>query len=83
MFLSIPQKVYTHGWGDKCTDSKTVITTRFLIIHDPTKKPTTIAFDIMEGISSLIVGLDISKYSNAQNKDHEGIVTFTRPTEKA
>lgn len=63
--LSVEQsrERYFHGWVLNCGDAKQVVCTRNLIVMLTQKKPTVISFDLVEGDSPLIIGIDAKRYA--------------------
>lgn len=81
--LSQPKSVYRHGWGDGCADPKTVVATWHLRTSDMNGKPTIIPFDIVEGESPLILGLDVKRFADTINLAQPSILKIKRPSDKA
>lgn len=78
--LSPPRTVYHHGWGSQCEKAKRIRNTWYLTIFDVNGLPTTMPFDLIQGSSPLIVGMDIVKYANAKNIESKAFIEFKRPT---
>lgn len=69
-----------HGWGMECANGKPVIGKWWMRIMDINGKPTELPFDVVEGRSPLILGLDVEKFSNSHNIGCPKSITIMRPT---
>lgn len=58
--LDPPRNTYLLGWGHNCRDSQTVIGSWSFSIPDVYNAPTTFTYDIIEGDTPLLLGLDYS-----------------------
>lgn len=76
-----PRMNYKHGWGNNCSDAKSVIGTWYLKIQYVNGNPTTIPFDVIPGSSPMLVGLEIEKYSDSITSSTPHTITFQRPSE--
>lgn len=81
--LATPRKRYKHGWGTNCADAREVIVTWYLTINDRNGNATTLPFDLVEGRSPLILGLDVKQYSNTLNRQDPPVIEFQRPSDTA
>lgn len=79
--LDQPRSRYTHGWGMGCADAKDIICSWHLTVHDSKCTPCTISFDLVEGTSPLIIGLDLKQYANTCNLQCPPYISFKRPTD--
>lgn len=52
-------------------------------MFDVQGKPTTIPFDLVNGSSPLIIGIDIEKYGNTHNRGEKKYIAFRRPQDKS
>jgi len=50
-------------------------------VHDVRGNPTTFVFDMVDGKSPLIVGLDVKKHSNTMNIERLSTVIFKKPSD--
>lgn len=62
-------------------DSKPVVASWNLTINDLNKKSTVFVFDLVEGDSPLIIGLDIRRYCNTDNLSKPSTISFKMPTD--
>lgn len=60
MLLEPSRDNYLHGWDIDRFGDKPIVCSWPLTIHDTAEKPTSIVFDLLKGISPLIVGMDIN-----------------------
>lgn len=74
-----PRSHYMHGWGIECSDAKPIKCTWGLTVMDTRNLPVTFTFDLVEGDSPLIVGLDFKQYADTYNRDEPRMVKFKRP----
>lgn len=81
LVLDEPRDVYLHGWGDKCADAKIVKCSWSVTTHDIKGLPTTLTFDLVDGESPLILGLDVKRYANTYNLSSPPYVEFRRPSD--
>lgn len=51
------------------------------MVEDTCGKPTMLTFDLVEGESPLIVGLDIKRYADTLNRHEPPLIIFKRPTD--
>lgn len=79
MHLEAPQEVYRHGWGHEGSNAKDIIYTWRLTVNDIYEKPTTFSFDLVDGYSPLIVGLDLKQHSDTINRCKRKHIIFQRP----
>lgn len=79
--LSPPRAVYEHGWGVGCDRAKRIRYTWYLTLFDTQGLPTTIPFDLVEGHSPLVIGLDVEKYGTINNV--QNYTEFKRPNDNA
>lgn len=77
--LDPPRAHYFHGWGDTAENAKPFIATWTLVINDIHGRPTSLQFDIVEGTSPMILGLDVRKYCNTMNRTNPPTVCMKRP----
>lgn len=81
MDLSSPRSVYRHGWGAQSANAKTVAATWYLEILDARVWPTTIPFDIVEGSTPLLIGLDVTRHAYMVNRADPSYISFRSPTD--
>lgn len=77
--LSPPRAIYQHGWGTECAQAQHIRHTWYLTLFDINGLPTTIAFDLVNGSSPLIIGLDVKRFGNTINIGREKVLQFKRP----
>ena len=77
--LRPPRTDYHHGWGLDCSGAKPIKHTWDLTINDINGKPTLISFDLVNGRSPLLVGLDIKRYADTLNRTTPSTLVFKRP----
>lgn len=70
-----------HGWGEDCLGAKPIVCSWTLTIHDVTGKPTALTFDLVQGNSPLIVGMDVRAYCNTYNLGDQKYISLKRPTD--
>lgn len=80
--LELAQSNYMHGYAVDCADAKPVKVFWNFTTHDMNGRPATLSFDIVEGRSPIIIGLDLKRYSDTRNMPKESNLTFQRPSEK-
>lgn len=76
-----PRSVYMHGWGVGFADAKPIRCTWELTLMDRHNRPVTFTFDLVDGESPLIVGLDFKRYANTYNRDMPRMIQFKRPSD--
>lgn len=67
LHLTLPRAIYAHGWGSKCPQAQQIRYTSYLTVFDTNGLLTTVAFDLIKGSSSIIIGLDVKKFGNTIN----------------
>lgn len=73
---------YLVGWGEAGANPKPVLYTWSFIINDIDATPTAFQFDLVDGQSPLIIGLDQKKYANTLNNLQPPCITFNRPQDQ-
>lgn len=68
-----------HGWDLNCADARPIINTWYLMASDRNGRPETFTFDIMDGKSPLIIGLDLKRYAITDNLASTPCIRFERP----
>lgn len=81
LVLDPPRDNYLHGWGDECLGAKPIVRSWTLTVHDVTEKPTALTFDLVQGSSPLIVGMDVRAYCNTYNLGSQRYILMKRPTD--
>ena len=81
MVLKPPHESYQHGWGQRCADAKPIHYTWDLSVNDINSKHTVMTFDLVEGFSPIIVGLDVKRLSDTVNRQTPSFIVFQRPTD--
>jgi len=81
--LHPPRAYYQHGWGVNCSEAKPIVASWYLTVDDVYHKPTTLVFDMVEGTSPLIIGLDVKRFSNTNNIRDPSTINFERPTDSS
>lgn len=81
--LEPAREIYFHGWGATCSDAKPIRCSWTLTVLDAEGKPLSLTFDLVSGDSPLIVGLDVTQYTNTMNLSRPRYVTFHRPEDKS
>lgn len=74
-----PRDIYMHGWGTECANAKQIRCTWELTVMDAHNWPVTFTFDLVDGRSPLIIGLDLKQYADTYNRDMPRIILFRRP----
>lgn len=82
MKLSPPIAAYDHVWGVNCDRERRIRYTWYLTLFNILGLPTTIPFDLVEGSSPVIIGLDIEKYGNTNKMHARKCFEFKRPQDK-
>lgn len=83
LLLDPPRDLYMHGWGQDCLDPKLIECSWTLTLHDIDGQPTSFTFDLVEGDSPLLLGLDIKQHSNTMNITTPRYIKFKRPEDKS
>ncbi|CDF33830.1 unnamed protein product [Chondrus crispus] len=78
-----PRSEYMHGWGIDCLDAKQVVCSWNVTIADTEGKPTSLTFDIVEGDSPLVIGLDIGRHTDSHNLTDKPFIKILRPHDNA
>lgn len=76
-----PRKSYHHGWGQGCADYKPIMRTWTILTMDVNDRPTSLCFDLVDGVSPLLVGLDIKRYADTVNTEEPTVLLIKRPTD--
>lgn len=85
--LGIPFRVtaiespYMHRWGNTCENAKPVEYQWTVTVNDVHKKPTSFCFDLVDGDSPMIIGLNLKKYSDTINRGTPNRLCFKRPSD--
>lgn len=74
-----PDEVYYQGWGQACSKPLIVKCTWELATTDSESKPVTIRFDLTEGVSPLILGIDFLQFADTCNTRSPRVIRFKRP----
>lgn len=77
--LDPPRSEYLHGWGTECAGARPILCSWDLKVSDAHGKPTTFTFDLVEGESPLILGLDVKRFANTDNLAAPPYIRFKRP----
>ena len=83
LILEAPTYNKSHGWGEKGLDPLPVVCTWTLTTFDLHGKPTSFTFDLVLGNDPLLIGLDVSEYTNTLNLEQEPCVVMQRPCDKS
>ncbi len=83
LVLDPPRELYYHSWGCVGADPKPIVATWTLVVQDSGNRPTAIKFDLVNGESPLIVGLDVKRYSDTINTTKPSWIEFKRPSDTA
>ena len=83
LVLESPRDRYYHGWGEECLNPKLIVASWTLHVQDVEGKPTAFTFELVEGTSPLILGMDVRKYSNTFNLSDQKYIEMRRPTDSA
>lgn len=76
-----PRAEYLHGWGTDCAGARPIKCTWHVTVMDTCGWPVTFEFDLVEGNSPLIIGLDLKRYSDTCNRSTPRTITFKRPND--
>lgn len=79
--LEPPCNRYYHGWGQACHDPKPIVCSWMVTVYDRNEMPTSITFDLLQGGSPLVIGLDISRHSNVHNLNKTPYIEISRPAD--
>lgn len=79
---SQPRFVYRQGWGNKCSDPKTVVATWYLKTMNRKNKQTIIPFDIVGGESRLTMGLNVRRFASTMILATPPVIKLKGPTYK-
>lgn len=71
-----------HGWGTACADPKPIKGYWQLTIMDMNNYPFTLEFDIVNGRSPLIIGLDSAQYADTCNLSRPNTFSIRRPQDR-
>ena len=74
--LEAPMYKKSHGFGEKGLDPLPVVCTWNLTTFDLHVKPTSFTFDPVQGSDPLLIGLDVSEYTNSLNLEQEPCVVM-------
>lgn len=74
-----PRGKYYHGWGTNCANPKPMIYTWDLYVIDANGRNTTLTFDLVDGESPLLIGLDVKRHSDTINIDGHSRIVIKRP----
>lgn len=77
--LRAPRQEYKHGWGAEFLDAKSRTWKWDLMVEDGYGKPNVMKFDLVEGKSPLIIGLDVKRYADTLNRGEPPRIVFRRP----
>lgn len=80
--VDAPRNTYMHGWGTKCSDAKPIRGFWKITIMDVERYPVTFEFDLVEGWSPLIIGLDAAQYANTCNRTDPTTFSIKRPQDR-
>jgi len=72
-----------HGWGSECLDAKLIECSWTLTLFDLNGRQTSLTFDLVQGRSPLILGLDVKEFSNTLNLKENPYIEFKRPFDTA
>lgn len=76
-----PDRIYERGWGVQCQGAPQIICSWSVTIQADRGIPTTFDFDHFNDESPLIVGLDLSQYSDTDNMGSESCIRIKRHTD--
>lgn len=79
--LRIPRKKYKKQWGAEYLNEKSITWTWDLMVEDVYEKPTVLKFELVEGKSPLIIGLDVKRYEETLNRVESTRIVFRRPSD--
>ena len=77
--LVAPRDTYQHGWGQDCHDPKLIVCTWVLNVQDKNGHTCKLVFDLVNGSSPIVFGLDASRYTNASNLCSNPTISLQRP----
>lgn len=78
-----PRERYLQGWGEQRADARPIVYTWNMVEMDTRNQSTAIAFDLVEGESPLIVGMDVKRYADTYNKTRPPTIVIKRPSDTA
>lgn len=81
--ITPPEFVYYHGWGDGCHDLRPIVGVWEITVMDKNHNPCTFSFDLVEGDSTLVVGLDVGKFAMQNNLSTEPFLHIKRPMDSS
>ena len=79
--LHPPREHYEHGWGEQCHDPRPILASWTLTVMDRYSNPFALTFDLVQGESPLIIGLDVTEYADILNRELPSCITIQRPTD--
>lgn len=79
LMLDMITQPYLHGWGKDCAIAKPVQYQWKLTLNDVRGQPTTFSFDLVQGVSPLIIGLDKKRNADTLNRSKTRRICFQRP----
>lgn len=80
--IAIPsQENFLYRWGEKGLDSKPIVASWELTVFDVENNPCSIVFDLLPDDSSIIIGLDVGKFSIQNCIAKPPFLSFHRPTD--
>lgn len=80
--VSAPRNSYIHGWGTECSNGRMIKGSWKLTVMDNYNYPITLEFDIVDGHSPIILGLDTVQYADTYNRSRPRTLTIRRPQDK-
>ena len=81
--LEPPREKYLHGWGDECLGARMTVCSWTLTINDIQGRPTSFTFDLVPGVSPLILGQEVREYCNTFNLAEQKYAEMRRPFDDA
>ena len=79
LHLVAPRDTYQHGWGQECHNPKLIVCTWVLRVQDKNGNTCKLFFDLVNGSSPIVFGLDASRFTNTYNLCHEPTISLQRP----
>lgn len=77
--VQAPRAEYMHGWGTDCAGARPIKCTWEITVMDAANWPVSLIFDLVEGKSPIILGMDIKRFSDTCNRTTPTTIKFKRP----
>lgn len=72
---------YNIGWGARFSVAMAIKWKWDLLVEDVDRKQTVMKFDLVEGESAPIIGLEVKRYADTLNRGDVPMIVFRRPND--